>query len=117
MYEQAIELCEKSLQSDPTNPPFLTLAGYAYAKDGQRQKAEEIIKRWKEIAKTQYVSHYWIAPIYAALGERNEAFAELEKAFAERDYFMPRLKVDPFMDALRDDPRFKEMLKRMNLPE
>jgi TolB-like protein/Tfp pilus assembly protein PilF len=117
MYEQAIELCEKSLQSDPTNPPFLTLAGYAYAKDGQRQKAEEIIKRWKQIAKTQYVSHYWIAPIYAALGERNEAFAELEKAFAERDYFMPRLKVDPFMDALRDDPRFKEMLKRMNLPE
>jgi TolB-like protein/Tfp pilus assembly protein PilF len=117
MYGQAIELCEKSLRSDPASPPFLTLAGYAYANAGQRQKAEEIIKRWKEISKTQYVSHYWIAPIYAALGERDHAFEELEKAYLERDYFMPRLKIDPFMDALRDDPRFKEMLKRLNLPE
>jgi TolB-like protein/Tfp pilus assembly protein PilF len=117
MYEQAIELCEKSLRDDPANPPFLTLAGYAYAKAGQRQKAEEIIKRWKEIAKTQYVSHYWIAPIYAVLGERDHAFEELEKAYLERDYFMPRLKIDPFMDSLRDDPRFKDLAQRIGLPE
>jgi len=117
MYGQAIELCEESLRSDPANRPFLTLVGYAYAKDGQRQKAEEIIRRWKDIAKTQYVSHYWIAPTYAALGKRDDAFEELEKAYLERDYFMPRLKIDPFMDSLRDDPRFKEMLKRLNLPE
>jgi hypothetical protein len=58
-----------------------------------------------------------IAAIHAALGDKDKAFAELEKAFGEHDWFLPRLKVDPFMDQLRDDPRFKEMLKRLNLPE
>jgi len=117
MYKQASELCEESLRSDPANPPFLTLAGYAYAKDGQRQKAEEVIKTWKEVAKTQYVSHYWIAPTYAALGERDHAFEELERAYLERDYFMPRLKIDPIMDSLRDDPRFADLVKRVGLPQ
>jgi len=41
----------------------------------------------------------------------------LERAFEERDYLLPRIKVEPFLDPLRDDPRFKEMLKRLNLPE
>jgi len=116
-YAEAIAICEKSLRNDPTNPPFLTLAGYAYAKNGQRQEAEQIVKRWQEVAKTQYVSRYWIAVVYDGLGKRDEAFAELEKAHQEHDYFMPRLKVDPFLDSLRDDPRFKDLLKRMNLPE
>lgn len=60
---------------------------------------------------------YWIASIYAALGDKDKAFTELEKAFEERDYFMPRIKVDPFMDPLRDDPRYKDLLKRMGLPQ
>ncbi len=63
------------------------------------------------------LSAYWIAGIYAALGDKDKAFAELEKAYQARDWFLPRLKVDPFMDGLRDDPRFKAMLKSLNLPE
>ena len=65
----------------------------------------------------QYVMSYWVASIYAALGDKEHAFAELESAFAERDWYLHRLKVDPYWDTLRDDPRFKEMLKRLNLPE
>jgi hypothetical protein len=60
---------------------------------------------------------YWIANIYAALGDKDKALAELESSFAERDFYLHRLKVDPFWDPLRDDPRLKEMLKRLNLPE
>ncbi|MFN2394002.1 MAG: hypothetical protein ABR566_18835 [Pyrinomonadaceae bacterium] len=96
---------------------MLRVAGYAYAKSGRRQEAEEVIKRFKDLAKTQYVMSYFVANIYAALGDKEKAFAELEKAFAERDWELHRLKVDPLMDSLRDDPRFKEMLKRLNLPE
>lgn len=117
MYTQAIELGEKELQNEQTNQDALYLTGYAYAKSGRRHEAEEAIKRFRDIAKTQYVMSYYIARIYAALGDKEKAFAELQKAFAERDWELHRLKVDPLMDPLRDDPRFKEMVKRLNLPK
>jgi eukaryotic-like serine/threonine-protein kinase len=114
MYAESLSISEKSLQ---TNELMLAQAGYAYAKSGQRQKAKAVITRLKEIEKTRYVMNSRVAMIYAALGERDAAFAELEKAYQARDWFLPRLKVDPFMDNLRGDARFKEMLKRMKLPE
>jgi tetratricopeptide (TPR) repeat protein len=114
MYAESLLIAEKSLQSDS---PMLAQAGYAYAKSGQRQKAEEIIKRWKEGEKTKYVMSYWIAVVYAALGDKDAAFAELEKAYQARDWFLQRLNVDPFMDPLRDDPRFADLVKRLGLPQ
>ncbi|MCA1624030.1 MAG: tetratricopeptide repeat protein, partial [Acidobacteria bacterium] len=117
MYAEAIALSETVLQADSTNQQMLRVAGCAYAKSGRRQEAVEVIKRFKEIAKTQYVISYFVANIYAALGDNEKAFAELEKAYEQRDFSLYRLKVDPLMDPLRDDPRFKEMLKRLNLPE
>jgi len=116
-YAEAIVLNEQSLQTDPMNQVFLRFAGYAYAKSGRRHEAEEMIRKFKDIAKTQYVMSYRVANIYAALGDKDKAFAELEKAFAEHDWELHRLKIDPLMDPLRDDPRFKELLKRLNLPE
>jgi tetratricopeptide (TPR) repeat protein len=117
MYPEVIALNEQSLQKDPTNQVFLRFAGLAYAKAGRRQEAETIISRYRELAKTQYVMSYHVALIYSALGEKDKAFAEFEKAFEERDYLLPRIKVEPFLDPLHDDPRFKGMLKRLNLPE
>ena len=96
---------------------FLRFAGIAYAKAGRRREAEEIISRYRVIAKTQYVMSYHLALIYAALGEKDKAFAELEKAFEEHDYLLPRIKVEPFLDPLRSDPRFKELVNRMGLPQ
>ncbi|HEY0658466.1 MAG TPA: hypothetical protein VGD05_08325, partial [Pyrinomonadaceae bacterium] len=113
IYAESLLISEKSLQSDSS----MFGQSYAYAKSGQRQKAEEIIKRWKEAEKTNYVMSYWIAITLAALNEKDAAFAELEKSYQARDWFLPRIKTDPFMDNLRDDPRFKDLLKRLNLPE
>ena len=117
MYAEMIALNEQLLQSDPTNQFALTDAGVAYARSGRRDKAEEMIKRFREIGKTQYAVSHRIACIYAALGDNDKAFAELEKAFEARDWELHRIKLYPFMDPLRDDPRFKDLLKRMNLPE
>jgi len=114
MYAESLAISEKTPQTDSLLFPQ---ASYAYAKTGRRQQAEEVIKKWREIEKSEYVLNYWIGVIYAALGEKDAAFAELEKAYQARDFFFHRLKVDPFMDPLRDDPRYKELLKRLNLPE
>ncbi len=116
MYVEAISLGEESLRIYPANQDFLMITGYAYAKSDHRREAEETVKKFKEVAKTQYVAPYYIAIIYGALGERDDAFAELEKAFAEHDWSLQLLKVDPYMDSLRDDPRFKDLLRRMGLP-
>lgn len=117
MYAEAIALSERSLQTDPQSQLMLFAAGYAYAKSGRRQEAEEIVKRFREIEKTHYVMSTFVASIYGALGDKDKAFAELEKAFENRDFELCRLKVAPYWDSIRDDPRYNNLLKRMGLPE
>jgi TolB-like protein/Flp pilus assembly protein TadD len=116
MYPEAIDLNEKALQNEPTNPVFLRFAGIAYAKAGRRQDAEKIIDRFREIAKTQYVMSYHLALIYSALGDKEKAITELETAFNEHDYLLPRIQVEPFLDPLRNEPRFQDLIKRMRFP-
>jgi hypothetical protein len=55
--------------------------------------------------------------IYAGLKDKEEAFEYLNKAYADRSFFIALLKVETTLDNLRTDPRFREMLKRVNLPE
>jgi len=94
---------------------FLLYVGYSYAKTGQRAKAEDAIKRLRDLEKTESVDSYNLAVIYVGLGDKDKAFAELEKSFNGRGYYVPLLTVDPFMDPLRDDPRFADLIKRTGL--
>ncbi len=117
MYTEAISLSEQWLQTDPTNQFALRDAGIAYAKAGRRDKADEMIARFREIAKTQYIPTCRIACIYAALGDKDKSFGELNNAFEVRDWELFRLNADTYWIPLRDDQRFKDLLKRLNLPE
>ncbi len=114
MYAESLAISEKAAQ---LNRSLFAALGYAYAKSGQRQKAEDVLKQWKDIEKTKYVANYWMAIVLAALGEKEAAFAELEKAYQAHDWFFQRLRIDPFMDPLRDDPRFKDLVRRLGLPQ
>ncbi len=116
-YDEAISICEKWLQQEPNNLLALRDAGFTYAKAGRRDKAEEMIARYREIAKTQWVPTGRIAAIYGALGDKDKAFAEMEKAFEARDWDMHRLNIEVYMRPLRDDPRFAALVKRLNLPK
>lgn len=117
MYDKAIALAEKGLEKDPHNQDGLVNAGYAYAKTGRRRKAEDMIERLREISKTQYVMTSYIAQIYAALGEKEMAVTELEKAFENRDWFIAQMNVHPYFDDIRDDPRITVIAKRIGLPD
>lgn len=117
MYVEAVALDERWLQDDPTSQFAIRVAGIAYAKAGRRDKAEEMIRRFREIAQTQYVQTSRIASIYVALDEKEKAFEELNKAFEARDWELHRLNVDTYWYPLHNESRFKEMLVRMNLPQ
>jgi tetratricopeptide (TPR) repeat protein len=117
-YNEAVALAEQPLRTDPNNQLMLQITGYANAKLGKRDEANSAILRFKEIAKTQYVMSFFVATIYAALGETDKAFGQLEEGYRQRDWRMSVLmKSEPMIDSLRDDPRYRDLLKRMNLPE
>jgi len=117
LYDEAIVIGERASSSQTTGvTSYAACLGIAYAKTGQREKSLAVMNEVLELAKTRYTSRYWTAIHYAALGDKEAAFAELEKSFQNRDFFLNRLRVDPFMDSLRDDTRFDAMVKRLNLP-
>jgi TolB-like protein/Tfp pilus assembly protein PilF len=116
-YPEAQALAEAAIQADSTRLNVISAClDIAYARSGQQDKALATIAKIKEAAKTRYVLSYWVAIQYAALGDKDAAFAELEEAFRDHDWFINRLRVDPFMDPLRGDPRFDAMVKRLGLP-
>ncbi len=116
-YDEAISVARRVAPDAPFGWLAAVVSGVAYAKEGKRAEAEQQISMLRELANTRYIRPYYIAQIYAALGDKDKAFAELEKSFVERDCYLSRMTVDPFMDPLRDDPRFAGLLKRMGLPE
>jgi eukaryotic-like serine/threonine-protein kinase len=97
-----------------------TIAGlaHAYAAMGKRAEAEKILNDLLRQSKTNYVSHYMIATVYAGLGDKDRAFEFLEKAYQEKSPDIPYfLKADLRLDTLRSDPRFQELVRRMNFPQ
>lgn len=117
MFDEAIKIGENFIDSDPSSQLMLQSLGYAYAKTGQTEKARQVISQFDEIAKTNYVAPFMIAIIYVGLGDKDRAFSELERSYAERDWHYQRLKTEPMVDPLRDDPRFEVILKRLGLSE
>lgn len=116
-YADAIALSEKELQIDPNNQHMLLVAGYAYGRSGRRVDAERVIEKFREISKKEYVIPSFVAVVFGAMGEKDKAFAELERSIELRDSWFRWSKVEPLFDPLRDDPRFAGLLKRMGLPE
>jgi TolB-like protein/Flp pilus assembly protein TadD len=114
-YDEAISVTRPVSPDSPFGWMSVVVIAHAYAKQGKKAEAEQQISLLRDLAKTRYVRPYYLASIYATLGEKDKAFAELERSFAEKDCYLGRIAVDPFMDPLRDDPRFKSLIKRMNL--
>ncbi len=115
MYKESLAVSEKALNL--ASYQGRAQQGISYAIGGQREHAMRIVSEWKQAEKAGYVMIYWLAATYALLGDKDAAFSELEKSYQNRDWFLQRLKSDPFMEPLRGDRRYKEMLKRLNLPE
>jgi tetratricopeptide (TPR) repeat protein len=115
MFAEAIAECNQARLLDPKLPFLLSYLGHAYAVSGKRDEARRMLEELKKSAKQTYVDLYYVAIIYVGLGETDQAFAWLEKAYQERSENLLALKVDPVFDSLRSDPRFADLLRRLNL--
>ncbi len=113
--EEAIAEFETVVKLSQRNPSLLALLGYAYATAGKPEEARAILKELNEQLKNQPVSPFETAMIYIGLGEREQAFAWLEKAYDERAWQLGFLKVEPIFDPLRSDSRFTDLMRRVNL--
>jgi len=95
--------------------PALALAE-AYAVAGESKKAHDILNRLPELTGQTYQGAYFIARVYAALGENSTALDWLETAYSTRAEWTTLLKMDLRLDSLRSEPRFQDLLRRMNYP-
>ncbi len=109
-YQKAVEL------SDGDQDATAALA-HAYAVTGKTSEAKKILRDLLSRSKASYVSPYMIATIYAGLGDKDQAFAFLEKAYQEKSPDISwSFKSDLRLDNLRSDPRFHSLLQRIQFP-
>jgi len=114
-FQDAIAQFQNCVRITNGRPSMLALLGHAYALANQKSEARAILQQLSALSKEKYVPSYPVAAIYAALGEKDEALARLERAYDERDAWMDYLGLDPRLDSLRSDARFINLLRRMNL--
>ena len=114
MYREAINDFQKGVKLSGS-PLMLAMLGQAYAASGQKAEAEKVLGELRDLQNKLYVSPYTVAGIYAGLGDKDQAFKWLEKAFDQRDIWLVNLKVDPVFSKLRSDRRFPDLLFRTGL--
>jgi serine/threonine protein kinase/tetratricopeptide (TPR) repeat protein len=115
MYEEALEIWKKwfAAKDDQEAEEALTLGSKEGGYSGALSRVAELMV---ERSRTIYVTSWQIATMYTRAGKNEKALNWLEKAYEEHDGNMPYISIDPIFDDLRDDPRFQDLLRRMNLP-
>jgi tetratricopeptide (TPR) repeat protein len=122
-YAQALEyggFVEEALKEYRTARALLpglnwlrNLEAACLAKNGRKAEAEALRKEIEKSRKTEYIDAFYMALLYDALGQRDRAFAELNRAVTENSITLCLLNVDPKMDDLRKDPRFAALRQRV----
>ncbi|MCA1816767.1 MAG: protein kinase [Acidobacteria bacterium] len=115
LYDEALARLDQEMRARRDDPLLLYGAGLVYAAQGKRAEALARIKELERLSGTDYAQSEWIAKVYAALGEKEQAFAWLERGLSQ-NAVGAFYKDEPVWDALRDDPRFAELLRRMGVP-
>jgi serine/threonine protein kinase/Tfp pilus assembly protein PilF len=116
MNEEAIAEFRKEAALSGSDPDESIDLGYAYAVVGKRDEAKRILAKLKRKRERSFVPPTALGIISGALGEKDEAFAWLEKAYELRDPQLTYLKVGRRYTPLHSDPRFQDLLRRMGLP-
>src|SRR5437016_5044500 len=115
-YDQAIAELRRATELSLGSPPVLAALARTLAVSGRITEARNLLEQL-QLSKRQYVSPFYVAIVYAGLGENERALDWLEKAYADHSNAIVFLKVDPQLDTLRSYPRFHELQRKLRLPE
>jgi len=116
-FSDAIAAETRALKTDPRWSWASAEIARAYALSGRRADAQRTLNELLSLSKPGHISKYLLGTIYAALGDKTRALDELEQSSAERSFFFNFVKSDPEVDSLRSEPRFQELVRRMNFPQ
>ena len=115
MYAEARSEFEQARKLSPRSPAILGSLGEVDALSGRRKEALNALQQLTRLSKTEFVSPFLIALLETALGDRDQAFACLDKAYDRRDNYLIFLNVDPALRTMRLDARFQNLLQRVGL--
>ena len=114
--DEAITVLEKALGPD-RNPAVMGVLVRAYAHAGRRREALRLVDELKRRQQTSYVAAAPFVNAYLGLGDNEQALAWLERAYQEQSNMLQLIKVHPYFDPLRGDPRFVDLVHRVGLDQ
>jgi TolB-like protein/DNA-binding winged helix-turn-helix (wHTH) protein/Tfp pilus assembly protein PilF len=117
MYPEAIAISEKAVARRGRQTADLRFLALVYGLAGRKGETQKIIGELKERSRHHYVFPSVFAYAYLGLGDKDEALTFLERAYEEEDPALFWLKMSPLFDPLRTEPRFQDLLRRVNFPQ
>jgi hypothetical protein len=116
MYPQAIGAVEKDVRKWGRDAFHISTLAMAYGFLGRRHEAQKMVDELEATARQHYVPPIFFMHVYIGLGDKEKALTWTERAYEDHDQYLFWLKVSPSFDALRSEPRFQVVLRRMNFP-
>jgi hypothetical protein len=116
MFDRSVESFQTAAKLDSA-PMIRGALAHALARAGLKAEAQSVISELLEESRTRYISPSALVVAYSGLDDKDKAFAWLEKTYESHDEGIMYIKCHPMFTLLRDDPRYKAMLKRVNLPD
>ena len=108
---------QKAVELSHNSPLMISALAHADALSGNQEEAQRLLQQLMAQSRKQYVSPFYVAVVYIALGKTEMAMDWMEKAFADHSNGLVFLKVEPELDPLRSNPRFIALQKRLNFPD
>ncbi len=114
---EAVEDMKTAVSVSDSGDEYLAGLGFLYGQSHRGERAREILGRLLAPSPQRYVPPYFVAVVYSGLGEKDNAFLWLDRAFEERSFALEAMRFDPYLDPLRKDARLTALMKRVGLPE
>jgi serine/threonine-protein kinase len=114
-YDEATASFKEALANSEHDALAFAGLGHVAARRGRLADAQAILRELDDRGRQRYVSPVAQAGLYVTLGEADQAFEWMEKAYQERRGWLAYLKIEPMLDGLRPDPRFQRLVERMRL--